>query len=181
MPGLGFSEMLFIFVAALLLFGPRRLPELGRTLGKGLAEFRRASSELRRTLDAEGLEKDLRETRETIRAVDPRRYVKEAMLSDEADDRAARTKRPERPARDRTAEPEQTNTETGGPEEDAGEKSADVGTPSEADESAAGRAPQNTVARGSQSAPRPSSSPQAAEAGEGASPAANSPAATAES
>jgi TatA/E family protein of Tat protein translocase len=77
-------------VAALLLFGPRRLPELGRTLGKGLAEFRRASAELRRTLDAEGLEQDLRETRETIRSVDPRRYVKEALMSDQAEGRVAR-------------------------------------------------------------------------------------------
>jgi TatA/E family protein of Tat protein translocase len=41
--------MLVIFVIALLVFGPRKLPELGRSLGKGLSEFKRASNELRNT------------------------------------------------------------------------------------------------------------------------------------
>lgn len=50
---LGFPEILLILVLALLLFGPKRLPEIGRTIGKGLSEFRRASNELKRTLDAE--------------------------------------------------------------------------------------------------------------------------------
>ena len=50
---LGFTEIAFILVLALLLFGPKRLPEIGRTLGKGLAEFRRASNDLRRTLESE--------------------------------------------------------------------------------------------------------------------------------
>lgn len=50
---LGFTEIAFILVLALLLFGPKRLPEIGRTIGKGLAEFRRASNDLRRTLENE--------------------------------------------------------------------------------------------------------------------------------
>jgi len=50
---LGFTEIAFILVLALLLFGPKRLPEIGRTLGKGLAEFRRASNELKRSLESE--------------------------------------------------------------------------------------------------------------------------------
>ena len=50
---LGIPEVLFIFVIALLVFGPRRLPEIGRTLGKALGEFRRATSDLKRTFDAE--------------------------------------------------------------------------------------------------------------------------------
>src|SRR6266571_1185403 len=53
MGSLGFSEMLVIFVVALLVFGPKKLPELGKSLGKGLAEFRRASSELRGSLERE--------------------------------------------------------------------------------------------------------------------------------
>lgn len=93
MPGLGFAEVLFIFVAALLLFGPRRLPEIGRTLGKGLAEFRKASNELKRSLDAEGLEEDLRQTREAIASVDPRRYLSEAMADDTKSGRVARSLR----------------------------------------------------------------------------------------
>ncbi|MFQ5776611.1 MAG: twin-arginine translocase TatA/TatE family subunit [Terriglobia bacterium] len=50
---LGFTEILFILLLALLLFGPRRLPQLGRTLGRGLAEFRRASTDLRGTIEDE--------------------------------------------------------------------------------------------------------------------------------
>ena len=45
----GMPEMLAIFVVALLLFGPKKLPELGRLLGKGLSEFRRAKNELQAT------------------------------------------------------------------------------------------------------------------------------------
>lgn len=47
---LGFGEMALIFVVALLVFGPNRLPELARSLGKSLAEFRRASNDLRRSI-----------------------------------------------------------------------------------------------------------------------------------
>ena len=50
---IGFPELLVIFVIALIVFGPRKLPELGRSLGKSLAEFKRASNELRNTLDEE--------------------------------------------------------------------------------------------------------------------------------
>ena len=48
--GLGFTEILVILVVALLVFGPDRLPELARSLGRGLAEFRRASNDLRRSV-----------------------------------------------------------------------------------------------------------------------------------
>ncbi|RPI26923.1 MAG: twin-arginine translocase TatA/TatE family subunit [Acidobacteria bacterium] len=50
---IGFPELVVIFVIALLVFGPRKLPELGKTLGKGLAEFKRASNELKRTWEDE--------------------------------------------------------------------------------------------------------------------------------
>ena len=50
---IGMQEMLFIMAAALLIFGPRKLPELGRTLGRGMAEFRRATSDLKRSIDVE--------------------------------------------------------------------------------------------------------------------------------
>lgn len=58
---LGVPEIIFILVLALLIFGPKRLPEIGRTVGKGLSEFRRASSEIQRTINAElALEDDPR-------------------------------------------------------------------------------------------------------------------------
>lgn len=51
--GLGTPELIIIFVVALIVFGPRKLPELGRSLGRGLAEFKKTSNDLRNTLDDE--------------------------------------------------------------------------------------------------------------------------------
>ena len=50
---LGVPELIFIFVLALLIFGPRRLPELGKTLGRAMGEFRRATSDLKSSFDTE--------------------------------------------------------------------------------------------------------------------------------
>ncbi len=50
---IGMMEMVVIFLVALLVFGPRKLPELGKSLGRSLAEFKRASNELRNTLEDE--------------------------------------------------------------------------------------------------------------------------------
>jgi sec-independent protein translocase protein TatA len=49
---IGAQEMFLIFILALLLFGPKKLPELGRMLGKGLTEFRRAKNELKTTFES---------------------------------------------------------------------------------------------------------------------------------
>src|SRR3954468_3554779 len=68
MGNLGMSEMVFIFVLALLIFGPKKLPELGKTLGKAMTEFRRASSELKSTFDREmnNLERETESTTKEI-------------------------------------------------------------------------------------------------------------------
>lgn len=49
----GMPELIVILTIALIIFGPRKLPELGRSLGKSIAEFKKASNELRNTLEEE--------------------------------------------------------------------------------------------------------------------------------
>jgi len=64
---LGMQEMVFLFILALLLFGPKKLPELGRQFGKAMTEFRRASNELKATFDREM--KTLEQETESIKEV----------------------------------------------------------------------------------------------------------------
>ncbi|MCU0292495.1 MAG: Sec-independent protein translocase protein TatB [Thermoanaerobaculaceae bacterium] len=63
---IGLPELVLIFIVALLLFGPRKLPEIGRTVGKALGEFRRASNDLKRTLEDEVAATELREARRDL-------------------------------------------------------------------------------------------------------------------
>lgn len=65
---LGMPELIVIFVIALIIFGPRKLPELGRSLGKGIAEFKKASNELRNTLEEEIRMEEQKQTLEASRA-----------------------------------------------------------------------------------------------------------------
>ena len=50
---IGMPELILIFVVALLVFGPKKLPELGKSLGRGLAEFKKASDDLKKTIEDE--------------------------------------------------------------------------------------------------------------------------------
>jgi len=50
---LGIPELILIFIVALLVFGPKRLPEIGRTLGKALGEFKKATDDLKTTIERE--------------------------------------------------------------------------------------------------------------------------------
>jgi TatA/E family protein of Tat protein translocase len=65
---IGMPELIIIFVIALIIFGPRKLPELGRSLGKSLAEFKRASNELKSTLEEEIRLEEQRTTFEASKA-----------------------------------------------------------------------------------------------------------------
>ncbi len=51
--GIGMPELVIIMVIALVVMGPQKLPELARSLGKGLAEFKRASNDFRRSMEEE--------------------------------------------------------------------------------------------------------------------------------
>ena len=70
----GVQEMIVIFLVALVLFGPKKLPELGRTLGKAITEFRRAQSELKATFEHHM--KELEKENESIKEV-TRSYTNE--------------------------------------------------------------------------------------------------------
>jgi sec-independent protein translocase protein TatA len=50
---IGMPELILIFIVALLVFGPKKLPEIGKSIGKGLAEFKRASDDLKKTIEQE--------------------------------------------------------------------------------------------------------------------------------
>jgi len=59
--GIGFQEMLIILVVVLIIFGPKRLPDLAKSLGKGIAEFKKASEEVRK-----GIDDAIQESEETV-------------------------------------------------------------------------------------------------------------------
>lgn len=56
--GLGTPELVVIFLVALVVFGPKKLPELARSIGRGLSELKRASEEMREQIDREIINRD---------------------------------------------------------------------------------------------------------------------------
>jgi TatA/E family protein of Tat protein translocase len=61
---LGFQEMVVIFIVALLVFGPKKLPDLGKSLGKGIREFRKQTDELKQTW-----EEQVREVQDPVKDI----------------------------------------------------------------------------------------------------------------
>ena len=96
---IGMPELIIIFVIALIIFGPRKLPELGRSLGKSLAEFKRASNELKSTLEEEIR---LEETRSTLEESKAKAAAQAAAAA--ATTAAAATPHAEEPVPARTAD-----------------------------------------------------------------------------
>lgn len=66
---LGLPEIMLIFVVALLLFGPRQMPKIGRTVGRALGEFRRASNDFKKTIEDEVAADEVRQVGREIRDV----------------------------------------------------------------------------------------------------------------
>jgi len=63
---LGFPEMIFLFLFALILFGPKKLPEIGRQIGRALNECKRASNEFKAQIESEISQLDVENNRQTI-------------------------------------------------------------------------------------------------------------------
>jgi len=101
---LGWTEMVVIFFVALVVFGPKRLPELGKTLGKGLREFKKASDELKANWHEQ-----LREIEAPVRKTfDEAKAEGEAVSAKIAEEKPADSK----PAETSTAAPAVTPEET---------------------------------------------------------------------
>jgi TatA/E family protein of Tat protein translocase len=66
---LGMPELIMIFVVALLLFGPRKMPEIGRSIGRALGEFRRASNEFKKTIEDEVAAEEIREVEKDLKGI----------------------------------------------------------------------------------------------------------------
>lgn len=78
----GSTELIFILVVALIFFGPRKLPQLARTMGKGLAEFRKASDDFKRTWEREVALETARLDDNTIPEVESQSTYESAVTSD---------------------------------------------------------------------------------------------------
>jgi TatA/E family protein of Tat protein translocase len=68
---LGFPEMIFLFFFALIIFGPKKLPEIGRQIGRALNEFKRASNEFRSQIESEISQLDVEPRQQILPPVQP--------------------------------------------------------------------------------------------------------------
>ena len=66
---LGMPELILIFVVALLLFGPRKMPQIGRSIGRAMSEFRRASNEFKRTIEDEVAADEIRDVEKDLKGI----------------------------------------------------------------------------------------------------------------
>ena len=64
--GIGMPELIIILIIALIIIGPKKLPDLAKSLGKGLAEFRHATDNVKESLDIDGMKNDVNEIKDSI-------------------------------------------------------------------------------------------------------------------
>jgi TatA/E family protein of Tat protein translocase len=68
---LGFPEMIFLFFLALIIFGPKKMPEIGRQIGKAINEFKRASNEFKSQIEAEISQLEVENHRQILPPTEP--------------------------------------------------------------------------------------------------------------
>lgn len=83
--GLGLTEILFVLVVALLVFGPKKLPEVSRTLGRTLGDLKRTADDFRREIAISDLEQDPQRERTALRAEDVTGPPPEAVACEDCD------------------------------------------------------------------------------------------------
>ena len=95
MPSIGWPELLIVLVIALVIFGPKRLPDMGRQLGRGLREFRKATSEIQDHFDLSLEDKDDKEneTKDDVRPATATVAVAEATVSETSGEQTAAQRR----------------------------------------------------------------------------------------
>lgn len=98
--GIGFQEMLVILVVVLIFFGPKRLPDLAKSLGKGIAEFKKASDEVRQGIN-EAMKEETAPKDETAAKDEAAPTAETAVAEGVPPDET----KPEPPAKDGPAEP----------------------------------------------------------------------------
>ncbi|HEU18184.1 MAG TPA: twin-arginine translocase TatA/TatE family subunit [Deltaproteobacteria bacterium] len=64
--GIGMPELIVILIVALIIIGPKKLPDLARSLGKGLAEFRRATDDVKESLNVDGIKNDAKDIKDSL-------------------------------------------------------------------------------------------------------------------
>jgi sec-independent protein translocase protein TatB len=110
---LGGPEVVLLFIVALLLFGPRRLPEIGRTIGKTVADFRRATNDFRTNLEREVRMEELKEAIRPIQTAPRPEALARGVLAELTAPDAPPT--PPEPAPEPPATPAETPAIDGGP------------------------------------------------------------------
>ena len=102
---IGMPELIIILVIALIIFGPRKLPELGRSLGKSLGEFKKASNELRSTLEEEVRVEEQRDQRAKVEAEQSSAVAAATTLLPDADKTPPASEEPSTVSRTNTGTP----------------------------------------------------------------------------
>jgi len=64
--GIGMPELIVILIVALIIIGPKKLPDLARSLGKGLAEFRRATDDVKESLNIDGIKNEANDIKDSL-------------------------------------------------------------------------------------------------------------------
>jgi len=102
--GLGFPELLLIFVIALIVFGPKKLPDLGRSIGRALSEFKKASDEFQDTMKSE-----MQDVKKSVNLDEIKKIEQDIALEEASKKTAADAQQPEQQKTQEQKEPSHGN------------------------------------------------------------------------